>query len=434
MSPTRALLAWLALLVVAGVAASFEPSFGPAFALCATALAFAAGADAALAWWAPRPEAERRVAPALAMRTRAPVTLTLTNPRRRALVARVHDEHPVHARSEGLPARVRVPPGARVELDYRLRPERRGAHAFGHVLLRIRSPLRLFERHDRVGAPEHVRALPDFRAVSGYQWLAAESRAGVLGIRRRPRRGEGLDFHQLREYRAGDSLRQIDWKTTARLRKAISREYQDERDQQVMFLLDCGRRMREVDGDRSHFDAALDAVLLLSHVALRQGDSVGLMTFAGASRWLAPRKGMAQATRILNAIHDLETTPRAADADAVARNLLARVRKRSLLVWVSNLRDDDAGELLPGLRLLARRHVVLLASLRESTLDAALAAPITDLGEALRVGSVHRYLSQRSRALHAARGCGAVLLDSEPAGLPVALVNGYLDVKAAGRL
>ena len=92
----------------------------------------------------------------------------------------------------------------------------------------------------------------------------------------RRRRGEGLEFHQLREYREGDSQRQIDWKATSRSGQLISREYQDERDQQIMLLIDCGRRMRAQDDELSHFDHVLNAALLLAYVGLRQGDAVGL--------------------------------------------------------------------------------------------------------------------------------------------------------------
>ncbi|MBT0875970.1 DUF58 domain-containing protein, partial [Campylobacter coli] len=115
----------------------------------------------------------------------------------------------------------------------------------------------------------------------------------------RRRRGEGTDFHQMREYRVGDSLRQIDWKATSRARKLISREYQDEKNQQLLVVLDTGRRMlaREPASPQgaalAHFDHALDATLLVAYLALRQGDAVGLLTTGGERRWVPPRRGMA---------------------------------------------------------------------------------------------------------------------------------------------
>ncbi|MEO2236827.1 MAG: hypothetical protein ABGW95_01065, partial [Candidatus Poseidoniia archaeon] len=158
-----------------------------------------------------------------------------------------------------------------------------------------------------------------------------------------------------------------------------------------MFLLDCGRRLHTRDGERSHFDAALDAILLAAHVALRQGDAVGLMTFSGERRWLAPRKGVAQANALLDSVYDLTSGARAADYTAAARDLMASVRKRALVIVVSNVRDEDIDELRSSLRLLSRRHLVLLASLREAALGEALAQPIGDLDAALRVASIRLY-------------------------------------------
>ena len=363
-----------------------------------------------------------------------PARLTVENPGSRGCVLALFDHHPPGMRADGLPIRLVVPPETRAEQGYRLWPEARGDHRFEEVELRLRSPLGLLERHARAAEPETVRAYPNFRAATGYELLAVENRTGALGIRRRPRRGEGLEFHQLREYRPGDSLRQVDWKATARLRRTISREYQDQRDQQVIFLLDCGRRLHTKDGERSHFDAALDAVLLLAHVALRQGDAFGLMTFSGERRWLAPRKGVAHLNALLGAVYDLETGPRAADYGAAARDLALRIRKRSLVVLLSNLRDEDAEELHGSLRLLSRRHLVLLASLRESALDAALRRPVERLEDALRTSALQLYLEQRKRTLRGLSRSGALLLESEPDDLPVALVNRYLDVKSAGIL
>lgn len=434
MTPTRRCLAALAAWFALGVAASLAPALRGAWIATGLALGAALALDALRAARRPAPEATRTAPTALAMGVWSPVRIAIANPGRRRLRVRVHDHHPARTRAEGERTALVVPPGQGAAFVYRLRPEARGRHAFGPVELRVASPWGLFERTVRAGAPVVVRAYPNFRAVAGYELLAAEQRTGALGIRRRPRRGEGIDFHQLREYRAGDALRQIDWKATARMRRAVSREYQDERDQQIVFLLDCGRRLHAKDGERSHFDAVLDALLLAAHVALRQGDAVGLMTFSGEPRWLPPRKGAGQLRALLELLADLETGPRTADYLEAARALAARLRKRALVVLLSNLRDEDAGELEAALRLLARRHFVLLASLRETALGDALHAPVTGLDDALRVASVHLYLEQRRRALHAVQRHGALLLDSEPQELPIALVNGYLDVKAAGLL
>ena len=434
MSPAPRALVALALWLVTGIVAAIAPALTGAWLAVGVGVGLALALDALWLWRLPPPEVERHVPVALSIGSWTAVRLRFANPGSLRLRLRVYDHHPARSRTRGLPLRLELSPGRREECVYRLWPETRGRHRFGQVELRLRSAIGLFERHLRVGEPEDVRVYPNFRAAAGYELLAAENRTGVLGIRRRPRRGEGLEFHQLREYRAGDALRQIDWKATARLRRPISREYQDERDQQVIFLLDCGRRLHAKDGERSHFDRALDALLLLAHVAIRQGDSVGLLTFSGEPRWLAPRKGVGQLNALLNAVFDLETSTRSVDFQSAARELALRAPRRALIVLITNVRDEDTEELVPSLRLLSKRHLVLLASLREGVLAETLRSPVRNFESALRVGSVHRYLEDRARGLQSAARCGALLLDCESDELTAQLVNGYLDVKASGVL
>jgi len=431
-SPSRRMLALASLVLALGLASAFLPALLPVWwtGLALLGVLAAADAGAALGPF----DATRAVPQTLAIGTRHTVAVELANRGRRAARLRVFDHAPAGLGAMGLPRAFRLEPGARASFEYRIAPSVRGEHRIGRLELVASSSLGLWRRRIRTGSDQHVRVYPNFRAVSRYALLAAANRAGELGVRRRPLRGEGLEFHQLREYRQGDSLRQIDWKATARLRRAISREYEEERDQQIVFLLDCGRRMHARDGALSHFDHALDAVLLLAHVALRQGDAVGLLTFSGTPRWLAPRKGAKQLSRVLNSVYDLKTSARASDYLAGAQQLATRLAKRALVVVVSNLRDEDDEDLLLAARLLGRRHLVFAASMKERALSAALETRVRDLDSALTVAATHQYLLARRRAHERLRKSGILTLDAEPHELAVALVNGYLDVKASGVL
>ncbi|MFI5314806.1 MAG: DUF58 domain-containing protein [Myxococcota bacterium] len=434
MSPERRLLlcagAWLAL----ALAAALEPRLLGAWGWSGAALALVALADALALQRIGPFEVAREVPAALAVGVAARVTLSLANRGGRRARLRVFDHFPAGFEAHGLPRDLPLAPGERATFSYELRPLARGRRPFGRAELVSRSPLGLWRRRIGAGSEQDLRVFPNFRAVSRYELLAAANRAGELGIRRRPRRGEGLEFHQLREYREGDSLRQIDWKATARLHRAVSREYEEERDQRIVFLLDCGRKMHARDAALSHFDHALDAVLLLAHVALRQGDAVGLSTFSGERRFLGPRKGVQQLTRVMNAVYDLESGTRASDYLAAAEALAAVLHKRALVVVVSNLRDEDHEDLLAAARLLGRRHLVLVASMKERALAQALDAPVRDLDSALTAAATHQYLLARRRAHERLRSAGVLALDAEPQRLAIALVNGYLDVKRSGLL
>lgn len=296
-------------------------------------------------------------------------------------------------------------------------------------------PLGLWSSRRLLQVRDSTRVYPDFARLYGGQLLAVDNWLSQLGVRQRQRRGLGLEFNQLREFREGDSLRQIDWKATARQRTPIAREYQDERDQQIIFMLDCGRRMRSQDDELAHFDHALNACLLLSYVALRQGDAVGLYSFAASpSRYLAPVKGAAQLSVLLNGVYDLQSSQRPADYQAAANELLARQKRRALVVLVTNLRDEDDQELLTAVKRIGRQHRVLVASLREEVLDQVRQNPVQTLPEALVYSSAINYLNGRTELHERLSAHGIALLDARPGELGPELVSRYMNWKKAGSL
>lgn len=393
-----------------------------------------AAADLLLLRRLPSPTITRRMGRALPQGVWSPVQLRIENASAQPLRMQVHDLHPPDFGVEKLPQRLRLRGGEAATLDYRLRPRERGDFPMSGCDLRLRSPLGFWSQRRTLPQPARLRVFPNFSEISRYTLLAANDQLAQLGVRRLQRRGAGTELHQLREYRRGDSLRQIDWKATSRVRKLISREYQDERDQRLVFLLDCGRRMRHLDDGRGHLDEALNALLLLAYVAVRQGDAVGLMTYGGPRRWLAPRKEPATVSRLLEAVYDLQPSLEAADPLAAAQTLLQAVPRRALVVIITNSRDEDQAGLEQAAGLLRRRHVVVIADLRESALDASLEAPIRDLQGALRFHAVNDWLAARRRHQERLQHLGAHVLDLLPSQLPIALVNRYFQIKRAGAL
>ncbi|ALP54744.1 hypothetical protein Tel_05255 [Candidatus Tenderia electrophaga] len=382
----------------------------------------------------PAVEVTREVAHTLPVNHWSEVTLRFSHSFGRPVMVEVFDFAPAGAGLKFMPRGFTLQAGRTGEVNYRLRPAQRGPADFGQTQVLIPSPLKLWSLSRMAGAPTQVRVYPDFAAISHFKLLATDNRTSQLGIKRKQRRGEGLEFHQLRDYRDGDSLRQIDWKATVRRHKLISKEYQDERDQQLFFMLDCGRRMRAQDDDLSHFDHSLNALMLLSYVALHQGDAVGLMSFAGEQRWLVPMKSSAMVNTILNTVYDLQPTTQASDYLAAARTLVTRQRKRALVVIMTNLREEDCAELMPAIRLLRRHHLVLVANLREQMLDHTLERPVTGLEDALAYLGTCEYLQERNELQSQLRQRGVLSIDTTPVELPVRVVNGYWEIKRSGAL
>lgn len=437
MKPSRLLLIWLALLLgVSIVLGAFQalgrelPSslisinWGLLLALLALAVI-----DAVRLRRLPSPRIKRQMPGSLALGRWGEVKLEVAHEFAEPLNINFFDHVPDGLAFEYLPTVVELQPGHVSQLTYRLRPLERGHFSFEQCEVNLPSPLGLWFGKRLLSVRDETRVYPDFARLYGGELRAVDNWLSQLGIRQRQRRGQGQEFHQLREFREGDSLRQIDWKATARQRTPIAREYEDERDQQIIFLLDCGRQMRSHDGELSHFDHALNACLLLSYVALRQGDAVGMSTFAvDPPRHVAPVKGSGQLNVLLNAVYDLGSTQHPADYQAAASQLLARQKRRALVVLVTNLRDDD-DQVLGAVRRLSAQHRVLVASLREQALDTLRQSTIQTLPEALAYCGTIDFLNDRSQLHERLTAHGVAVMDVRPAELGAGLVTSYMSWK-----
>jgi len=362
------------------------------------------------------------------------VGLRINNQSKRAQTLDVYDHFPVQVHSEGLPVKVSIPAAKHADLQYKIIANQRGKLVFPYVQIKLQSLLKFWQLNSKLDVKSTTNVYPNFAAISHYALLATDNNLSQMGIIKKRRRGEGQDFHQLREYREGDALRQIDWKATSRVNKLISREYQDERDQEIIFMLDCGHRMLAKDDELSHFDHTLNALLLLSYVALRQGDAVGLGTFAGDERWIAPRKGHHTVQSILNTVYDLQPSSESPDYSKAATDLLIRHKKRALVIILTNMRDEDTDDLLPAVTLLRKRHLVLVASLKETSIENTIEKTIDDLQGALDNAAAQQYLQYRQKTFEQLTNHGVNTLDVSPNKLTVELINAYLGIKRSGLL
>lgn len=443
MKPSRALLALLATLAFAALLLGSATALGnPPPALLGSlwwgaflAVLALAAVDALRLRRLPSPRLQRQLGGNLPLGRWSDVRLQLHHSFRQPLRVTLFDHLPAGMEFEYLPQAVELHPGEQTELGYRVRPLQRGHFVFPRCEIELPSPLRLWRGRRYLEQRDDTRVYPDFARIYGAELMAVDHWLSRIGVRPGQRRGLGLEFHQLREFRDGDTLRQIDWKATARKRTPIAREYQDERDQQILFLLDCGRHMRSKDGDLTHFDHALNASLLLAYVALRQGDAVGLLTFAGErTRHLPPAKGNAQLGALLNAVYDLDSSQRPADYANAIQTVLGRQRRRALVVLVTNLRDEEDDELVAAVRRLGRQHRVLVASLREEVLDQLRQSPVQGYEEALTYCGALDYLNARAGLHEKLLANGVPVLDARPSQLGPELVSRYLGWKRAGTL
>ena len=434
MIPTSRLIRLVALLAILGVLAAVWPRFTQLCLVFAGLMLGMTAVDFTMLKLRQRMTVERQLPGRLALGVENEIAITLHNPHRRTVTAEFFDGLPLTVNSQHLPWSGTVQARGRTQVFYNATAMERGPVTFSQCHIRDTSTLGLWQRGYRIGEPAEVKVYPNYEPIVRYTLLAMSNRTSQMGIVAKNIAGQSREFHQLRDYHDGDVLSQIDWKATSRRRILIAREYREQRDQTLIFLLDCGRRMRALDGDLSQFDHTLNATLLLSYIALRQGDQVGVMGFGGTNRWMPPVKGQHSMSALLNHLYDYQATPEPSDFSDAAERLMVRQRRRAMVVLLTNLRPEDSEHLLQPLALLRRKHLVVVANLRERTVVERMRQPIVTLEDALFLGAGHSYLEERAQFLATLRDRGILTLDETAQALPAALANCYLDIKRRGSL
>lgn len=434
MTPTTLQIILWGVLALIGLSGFIVESAGEIWKIGAGLLLGAALFDGLCNLRKPKLSLQRAVRHNLPVGVWSSVSFRITSAEGRTLQLLLHDHADPLFITENQPCSVRIPSGLYAETLYRIFPTRRGHYTFPGTDIFVTSPLSLWQKKWFFACEDEVMIFPNFREIARFALMATHHHLSQMGIKKLLRRGEGQEFHQLREFRQGDEIQRIDWKATSRYRRPISREYQDERDQQIVFVLDCGRRMRHTEAKRSHLDQALNSILLLSYIATRQGDAIGLYTFGGNRKWLPPKKQGDSVRSLLLGMYDITTSTEAADFYTASQELQALQQRRALMVILTNSRSEDHDDLLHMATQLRRKHLVIIADLRESILTETLQKPVRTFQDALRFQALQNYLAERGRLRQQLSSKGIYTLDVTAEELPAALANSYLDIKRSGKL
>ncbi len=434
MIPTTRLTLLLVFPLVLGLCILGDPSLLWPMLATDAAILVLAGADALLGRHA-LVRVDRNAPLVFSVGRQNRVQITLRSRSRRKLVVWCKDDLFDGAETTDLPLRVELAGNSIATVAYNLRPTRRGDYALGDHFVRYATPLGLWQRQQRISANLPLRVYPDVTQVRTFDLLAKQDRQYALVRAARLRGGES-EFERLREYLRDDEFRHIDWKATARRQKIISREFQIERNQNLFFLVDCGRLMTAETLGLSHMDHALNALLMVSHVAARTGDQVGLLAFDKKVRaFLAPAGGARATTRVIQASYSLHADLTESNYDAAFDALMVRLRKRSLVVLFTQVIDEASAKVLEKrMRQLAPRHLPLCVLFRDRELDAqvsgkkiAVEDSPSDLYDRAAAADL---LTWRKRVVRRLEAGGSLVLDVAPDALTPSLVKRYLEVKA----
>ncbi|MDR1972651.1 MAG: DUF58 domain-containing protein [Treponema sp.] len=412
---------------------------------CFSLLPLAALDAVLLLFFSRRYRAERELPLTLAQGEQVKVLLRIQNEGGLVPTAlRIFDLYPSLMDCGAFPARLsrEALRGGTLEFTYTLMPRERGPWIFSGLDFLYSSPLYFWRRRVFCECRSRGKTFPDFKKL-----MAGQALRGLLeeqGLREIRRRGQGLEFRDLREYQEGDPVKSIDWRATGRQRapnglwRFIVRDYQEEQDQQVLCILDTGYRLREAE-----FDAALQGTMLLCYTALKHGDAASVMSFGAVERWVPPRKGLRSFNVIMNRLYDLRRSSAPSSPFSALESALGRLRRRSFIILISNFREEDGPSLSWILPQVRRKHLLLLVSFREAEAEKLARRTTAELfgpgaarspDKVLESAAAFSYLVSRRRLYQSWEHQGLLTMEAPSENFSSALVNRYLEVKRGGKL
>ncbi len=314
------------------------------------------------------------------------------------------------------------------EFQYSFKPTKRGQFKLQCIHVRSRSLFGFWVRHLTVPVETQIHVYPDLHQLSHYALLARTNRLNLLGVRRTRKVGQDNEFERLREYTRDDHYRNINWRSTARHNKLIVQDYQNTQSQRIIFLIDCGRMMTNESAEMTFVDHALNSMLMLSHVALSKGDSVGLICFSDKIHcFVPPRSGMSQMNQLLHA--SFNQFPRMVESryDEAFLYLANRCNKRALVILITNVVDEvNSQQVVQYMQTVSRRHLPISVMLRDHHIfdEAEQTKSLYNAAAAAQI------LNWRHDVLNTLTHRGAFAMDVFPEDMTTPIINQYLEIKA----
>jgi uncharacterized protein (DUF58 family) len=343
----------------------------------------------------------------------------------------LQDELPPTLRADPSRVEFSLRPGLVGSGAYQVEALARGDARLGRVFLCYRSPLEFAERRALADLKQTVRVYPNLQEAKKLSLYLIRSRQIELEKRFEHRPERGREFESLREYRDGDEPRDICWTATARHGRLVTKLYQTERSQPVVLVVDAGRLMLARSGPLTKLDYAVTAALSLAHVAMAGGDSVGLLAYGRRIQsQLGAARGATHLRALLDSLALVQGELVEADHARAAETLLRRQRRRSLVVWVTDLAETAATpDVIESAQRLLPRHLVLFVVLGQPDLDRLLTRRPESRPEMYRYVAGSELAQRRVLLLRRLREQGALALEINPGQLALGLVNQYLQIK-----
>ncbi|MBK9256151.1 MAG: DUF58 domain-containing protein [Saprospiraceae bacterium] len=319
-------------------------------------------------------------------------------------------------------------------MPYILTPYQRGVYEFGNLHVYVRSPIRMIARRYSYENGNTVKVYPSFIQLKKYDLMAISDRLMLYGVKKVRRLGHTMEFEKINEYVAGDDVRTINWKATAKSSRLMVNQYQDEKSQSVYCIMDKGRLMKMPFNGLTLLDHAINACLVLSGVILRKQDKVGMMTISkrvdnvvGASS----RSGQMQ--KILESLYHIQTNFSETDFGRLYGFMKKNVSQRSLVLLFTNFETmDSLRRQLRFLQAIAKNHLLVIVFFENTELNKMIRANANSEQEIIDKVMAEKFAFEKKLIVRELQKHGIRSLLTKPENLTIDAINQYISLKAGG--
>lgn len=347
---------------------------------------------------------------------------------------KIIDELPPKWQIRDLHFKLTLHPRQEKKITYHVRPTERGEYHFGSINCFISSKIRLVSRRIKCGESAMVPNYPSFLNLKKYDFLAFSLNLRQIGLKRIRRLGDTMEFEQIKEYTAGDDVRNLNWKATAKHAELMVNQFQDEKSQPVYCLIDKGRVMELPFNGLTLLDYAINATLVISNIVLKKHDKAGMLTFSKKleDKVKAERRS-SQMQLIMESLYNIETDFSESDFSRLYIDIKRTIKQRSLLLLFTNFETKDALERqIKSLRAINKSHLLVVIFFENSELEQFANQKAETTRQVFDKVMAEKFIYEKRLIVNELRKHGIMSLLTDPDKLTVNAINKYLEIKSRG--
>jgi uncharacterized protein (DUF58 family) len=362
------------------------------------------------------------------------IELIVVNQSAYSLSLSVFEGYPSDMQARDRSIYCQLKPGTSHTETYEFIPRSRGIVKVGNVHILMNSLFGLVTRKLEINCAQTVSVYPSVLQMRKYQWMVFQQRKISSGLKRIRKVGQSREFEQIKPYVQGDDIRFMNWKATGRRNEPMLNQYQEDKSQSIYCIIDKSRSMKITEDRMTLLDYAINATLVMSNIAIRNGDKMGLFTLSHKmGTQLTADGSQIHLKRILEALYNQQTEFLEPNYELLVQQIKQHVRTRSLFILFTNFETEFAmRRVLPFLKLISQKHLIIVVLFDQQKLGDIVLKPLQSIEDVYRMGVTERLLSLKTRIARELNRNGIQTVITNPQHISVHTINKYLEIKARG--